>query len=108
MRTRYAAFIRTLYDVIQGGAHVPFSNSYTHASFGKTWLPKSADFCFYRLAQRAHANFTENHTSFLVALTISGLRSPVASAMAGAAWVTGRIIYALGYTSNAGPDGRVV
>ncbi|KAI8269012.1 hypothetical protein K4K61_001619, partial [Colletotrichum sp. SAR11_59] len=57
--------------------------------------------------QRAHANFTENQPSFLGALLISGLRFPVASAAVGAGWALSRLIYAFGYTSAAGPAGRV-
>lgn len=59
-------------------------------------------------AQRAHANFTENHSSFLGALLISGLRYPVAAAAIGAVWSVARLLYALGYTSEAGPQGRIV
>ncbi|EQB50190.1 hypothetical protein GCG54_00012607 [Colletotrichum gloeosporioides] len=61
----------------------------------------------FNCAQRAHANFTENQPSFLGALLISGLRFPVASAAVGAGWALSRLIYAFGYTSAAGPAGRV-
>ncbi|KAF5497058.1 Microsomal glutathione S-transferase 3 [Colletotrichum aenigma] len=61
----------------------------------------------FNCAQRAHANFTENQPSFLGALLISGLRFPVASAAIGAGWALSRLIYAFGYTSAAGPAGRV-
>ncbi|OLN97468.1 Microsomal glutathione S-transferase 3 [Colletotrichum chlorophyti] len=60
----------------------------------------------FNCAQRAHANFTENHTSFLGALLIAGLRYPVASAALGTGWALSRILYAFGYTSGAGPKGR--
>lgn len=60
------------------------------------------------LAQRAHANYIENQTSFLGALAISGLRYPFASSVLGATWVVGRIAYALGYTSTSGPKGRAL
>ncbi|CAH0044209.1 unnamed protein product [Clonostachys solani] len=60
----------------------------------------------FNCAQRAHANFTENHTSFLGALLISGLRFPLVAAGLGAAWVFGRVVYLLGYTSDKGPKGR--
>jgi len=59
------------------------------------------------IAQRAHANFIENQPSFLGALAIAGLRFPMASAVLGATWVFGRLAYAIGYTSSAGPKGRV-
>lgn len=58
-------------------------------------------------AQRAHANFTENQTSFLGALLISGLHFPVAAAVLGGTWAAGRVVYLYGYTSSAGPSGRV-
>ncbi|KAI1391290.1 membrane-associated proteins in eicosanoid and glutathione metabolism [Hypoxylon trugodes] len=59
----------------------------------------------FNCAQRAHANYTENLTPFLGALLISGLYFPTASAALGAAWVLGRLWYAIGYTSS-GPAGR--
>lgn len=59
----------------------------------------------FNCAQRAHSNFGENIISFLPALAISGLTYPVASAVLGATWVFGRVVYVMGYTS-AGPKGR--
>ncbi|KAH9999257.1 membrane-associated proteins in eicosanoid and glutathione metabolism [Xylariaceae sp. FL0662B] len=59
----------------------------------------------FNCAQRAHGNYTENLTPFLGALFISGLRFPIASAGLGAAWVFGRVWYAVGYSSK-GPQGR--
>ncbi|KAI6783190.1 MAPEG family protein [Emericellopsis cladophorae] len=61
----------------------------------------------FNCAQRAHANFIENQPSFLGALAISGLRFPMASAVLGATWAFGRLAYVIGYTSSAGPKGRV-
>lgn len=60
----------------------------------------------FNCAQRAHANFTENITPFLGALPVAGLRYPAASAILGVAWVAGRTLYLVGYTSSAGPKGR--
>ncbi|KAM0280287.1 hypothetical protein ACHAQH_004123 [Verticillium albo-atrum] len=62
----------------------------------------------FNCAQRAHSNFTENHTSFLGALLVAGLRYPVAAAALGAGWTISRFVYALGYTSERGPEGRVL
>ncbi|KFA73545.1 hypothetical protein S40288_07686 [Stachybotrys chartarum IBT 40288] len=56
--------------------------------------------------QRAHANFTENQTSFLGALLIAGLQWPVASAALGGCWALSRLVYAIGY-ARSGPEGRV-
>ncbi|KAJ6444191.1 MAPEG family protein [Purpureocillium lavendulum] len=60
----------------------------------------------FNCAQRAHANFTENHTSFLGALLVAGLRYPFPAAILGASWGLSRVIYLFGYTSSAGPKGR--
>ncbi|KAH7032864.1 uncharacterized protein B0I36DRAFT_320186 [Microdochium trichocladiopsis] len=62
----------------------------------------------FNCAQRAHANYTENVTPFLASLLISGLTYPTYAAGLGITWTTGRILYALGYTSSAGPKGRVI
>lgn len=61
----------------------------------------------FNCAQRAHANFTENHSSAMAAIFISGLRYPTIAAALGAGWVLCRIIYATGYVSR-GPSGRMV
>ncbi|KAH7152984.1 hypothetical protein EDB81DRAFT_790195 [Dactylonectria macrodidyma] len=62
----------------------------------------------FNCAQRAHSNFTENQTSFLGALLVSGLHYPVAAATLGAGWALSRVVYALGYTSGQGPKGRLI
>ncbi|KAI0396196.1 membrane-associated proteins in eicosanoid and glutathione metabolism [Xylariaceae sp. FL0594] len=59
----------------------------------------------FNLAQRAHANFVENLTPFIVALLVAGVGYPVPATYAGAAWVAGRFAYAYGYV-NKGPSGR--
>lgn len=59
----------------------------------------------YNCAQRAHANFTENHPSFLTVLLIAGLQYPVTSAWLGAIWTLGRFVYAWGYVRDL-PDGK--
>ncbi|SPQ21966.1 2d8cfbfd-1880-43b3-9397-ebc67a6ab6d3 [Thermothielavioides terrestris] len=59
----------------------------------------------FNCAQRAHANFMENHTSALAAMLISGLKYPVYAAGLGAVWSVSRVFYALGYV-NKGPQGR--
>ncbi|KAG6353937.1 hypothetical protein INS49_005194 [Diaporthe citri] len=58
------------------------------------------------IAQRAHANFTENLTPFMATLLIAGTRYPLQAAVLGAGWLVSRIVYTAGYTSN-GPKGRV-
>lgn len=60
----------------------------------------------FNLAQRAHANFTENVTPFVTGLLVAGLRYPGPATYAGVAWVAGRFAYAYAYT-NFGPKGRL-
>ncbi|KAH8174276.1 MAPEG family protein [Sarocladium implicatum] len=50
-------------------------------------------------AFRAHANYIENLPQFLVALFISGLKFPVASAAASGVWLVARYMYLQGYTN---------
>ncbi|OAR01020.1 hypothetical protein LLEC1_01346 [Akanthomyces lecanii] len=61
----------------------------------------------FNCAQRAHANFTENLTPFLGALLVAGVQHPISAAALGGVWSFSRLIYLLGYTSDAGPKGRV-
>ncbi|KAK8150157.1 hypothetical protein G3M48_003877 [Beauveria asiatica] len=61
----------------------------------------------FNCAQRAHANFTENLTPFLGALLVAGVQHPIPAATIGSIWSFSRLIYLLGYTSDAGPKGRV-
>ncbi|KAJ3499135.1 hypothetical protein NLG97_g559 [Lecanicillium saksenae] len=61
----------------------------------------------FNCAQRAHANYTENLAPFLGALFIAGIQHPVAAATLGGVWSVSRFLYLLGYTSDAGPKGRI-
>lgn len=51
---------------------------------------------FRVIAQRAHANFTENLTPYLTSLLIAGTRYPVPAAVMGAGWLVSRIVYTIG------------
>ncbi|KAI9733753.1 MAG: hypothetical protein M1818_007167 [Claussenomyces sp. TS43310] len=57
-------------------------------------------------AQRAHANFTENHTSALAAMMIAGLKYPLTAAACGAGWTVSRFVYMQGYCNPAKPNGK--
>ena len=52
----------------------------------------------FNCAQKAHANFTENHASFVFLLLIAGLKFPTSSAGLGLLWCMARVLYVLGYT----------
>lgn len=59
----------------------------------------------FNCAQRAHANFTENHTSFLAALLLSGVHFPRTAASLGLLWSFSRYMYMRGYSTGE-KDGR--
>lgn len=69
-------------------------------------LKDPVDMNEYNAVQRAHANFLENHPQFLLLLFVSGATTPQYSATAGAIYLVGRIVYAIGYT-GANPNGRL-
>ncbi|KAI0425202.1 hypothetical protein F5Y09DRAFT_111119 [Xylaria sp. FL1042] len=94
---------KTLSSMARKASGIPYPISYAT----KEETEKNPKAYKFNLAQRAHANFTENYTSFITALLIAGLRYPNQATYAGAAWVLGRFAYALGYTSF-GPSGRLL
>ncbi|KAF3397059.1 Microsomal glutathione S-transferase 3 [Talaromyces pinophilus] len=75
-------------------AGVEFPNPYAPAAEAAVSPTKFRFNC----AQKAHANFTENHTSFLTVILIAGLHYPRASAALGSAWILARFLYLVGYT----------
>jgi glutathione S-transferase len=75
-------------------AGVPFPNPYA----SHTEAAASIDKFRFNCAQKAHANFTENHASFVFVLLIAGLGYPLWSAILGVSWCIARVLYALGYT----------
>ncbi|KAI1126812.1 membrane-associated proteins in eicosanoid and glutathione metabolism [Nemania abortiva] len=98
-------FINTYHKILTSMARrasgIPYPTPYaTQEQADKD--PKAYKF---NLAQRAHSNFTENHTPFITALLIAGLRYPGPATYAGAGWVAGRFAYAYAYTKY-GPKGR--
>eukprot|EP01122_Echinamoeba_exundans_P015699 TRINITY_DN7589_c0_g1_i1.p2 TRINITY_DN7589_c0_g1~~TRINITY_DN7589_c0_g1_i1.p2 ORF type:complete len:153 (+),score=40.57 TRINITY_DN7589_c0_g1_i1:54-512(+) len=50
--------------------------------------------------QRGHQNMLESHYQVMALLFLGGLRYPLISAVAGAAWAVGRIFYAHGYSQE--------
>jgi len=54
----------------------------------------------FNCLQRAHQNFLENYFMVMALLFIAGLKFPVYSAASGAVWLTGRVLYAIGYGSG--------
>ena len=59
-------------------------------------------------AQRAHANMVEQSAPVLACIAGAGLFYPKLSAGLGFSFAVGRVLYAIGYNSNKGADGRLV
>ncbi|KAK2612918.1 hypothetical protein QQS21_001029 [Conoideocrella luteorostrata] len=99
-------FVNTLHVIrtssLRKASGVKYPNAYASAE----QADKDKHAYAFNCAQRAHANFTENHTSLLGALLISGLHFPYAAAVLGTGWSVSRILYLNGYTGQAGPPGR--
>jgi glutathione S-transferase len=83
-----------LTDAFRVKSGVPYPNAYATASDAAISKAKFRFNC----AQRAHANFTENYTSFVCLLLISGLNYPKLSSFLGGLWCIARLLYLLGYT----------
>ncbi|ORY55318.1 hypothetical protein BCR35DRAFT_310080 [Leucosporidium creatinivorum] len=60
----------------------------------------------FNCAQRAHGNTLESLPFFLFSLIYVGLSKPVTAAVLGALWVSGRVLYTIGYTSGI-PSNRM-
>ena len=85
---------------LRDDAAVSFPNAYVPAVEAAT-CPKKYRF---NCAQKAHANFTENHASFICLVMIAGLKFPLLSAGLGALWSVARLLYLLGYTRKANAE----
>ncbi|KFY52756.1 hypothetical protein V496_08205 [Pseudogymnoascus sp. VKM F-4515 (FW-2607)] len=72
------------------------------AAYASNEVAKDNDDAYrFNCAQRAHANYTENHTSVLATLLIAGVGFPRVAAGLGATWVVGRYLYMTGYSNLA-------
>lgn len=67
-----------------------------------------ADWVAFNNAQRAHYNMVENAAPVIGALIVSGLALPRVAATLGCAFAAGRLMYASGYKSSKGADGRML
>ena len=99
--------LNTIHGIFTVKARQKSGLTYPVSYADKSLADKDPNAYAFNCAQRAHANFTENHPSVLAALLISGLRTPIASASLGAVWVVSRAIYAKMYSSG-GPKARTL
>jgi glutathione S-transferase len=84
----------------RGLAKVPYPAAYAPESRTDDAANK------FNCAQRAHANFSENHPAALASLLIAGLQFPVSAAVLGAAWSVTRYLYMVGYSQGGTGKGR--
>ena len=61
----------------------------------------------FNSVQRAHQNTLESYAVNMFQMALNGLVYPQLSALFGALWVVGRVIYGAGYAAF-GPSGRMV
>jgi glutathione S-transferase len=98
LTTILSTFIPSFHTLTTGNlrtiAGVRFPNAYATASEAAASIEKYRFNC----AQKAHSNFTENHTSFVCVLLIAGLHYPKLSCFLGVLWCVARFLYLLGYT----------
>lgn len=92
----------TLTGTYRKKSGVPYPNAYASAEECANSLAKYQFNC----AQRAHANFSDWHPSFLVQLLVAGLAFPQWSAGLGVAWCVARLMYARGYVREKQDGGK--
>ena len=107
--------LTTLVNVWQGivvtgarrAAGVPYPNAYaSKEQVDATEAGPARDSLIrFNSAQRAHANFLENHTNNLMMILVAGLRYPVAASALGVFWSLNRILFAKGYMDVSKKDG---
>ncbi|KAI5812000.1 ER glutathione S transferase [Pyronema omphalodes] len=86
----------TLVGLERKSANIPYPNAYASHSEATSDIKKYRFNC----AQRAHQNFLEHFPTFITASAIAGLKYPVATAVMGAVWNVGRIVFAKGYINS--------
>lgn len=88
-------------------AHVKHPKSFADTTDFAIADPEQKEALYlFNCAQRAHANYVENHPSTAIALLLAGLQYPEMAAALGVGWIVGRVIFALGYTRKTKENGR--
>ncbi|EOD47780.1 putative microsomal glutathione s-transferase protein [Neofusicoccum parvum UCRNP2] len=105
-------FVSTWLGMRIGGFRKAAGVPYPHQYASQEQIAQTADASkkqalhLFNCAQRGHYNFLENHTPFLFALLVAGVRKPVAAAVMGGLWSVARIMYAVGYTNPDKQNGK--
>ncbi|KAH8882815.1 membrane-associated proteins in eicosanoid and glutathione metabolism [Thozetella sp. PMI_491] len=102
-----STFFVNLYHSSLTGKYRRLSGQKYPISFASNELAAKDPAAFkFNCAQRAHHNFTENLVPAIGSILITGLRAPLLAASLGGIWSVSRVLYAWGYCSDAGPNGR--
>jgi len=96
-----SAFWLNVYQTVNVGqarkaAGVKYPNAYAE----KAEADSSPAAMKFNCAQRAHQNTLEAVPTFLFLQLFAGLKYPYFAAGLGAAWVAGRVIYTMGYSTG--------
>jgi hypothetical protein len=67
-----------------------------------------SDWVEFNNAQRSHLSMVEHSAPVLTSLILNGFFNPRAAAALGVSFAIGRVLYAMGYKSKAGANGRTI
>ncbi|KFY14333.1 hypothetical protein V491_06082, partial [Pseudogymnoascus sp. VKM F-3775] len=95
-----STFILNIVHSANTGVHRKKAAIAYPAAYASDEQAKNSDDAYrFNCAQRAHANYSENHPSVLASLLIAGINFPRVAAGLGAIWVVGRYLYMAGYSN---------
>jgi glutathione S-transferase len=83
-----------------GGARKKYGLEYPHLYASKDTISDEKARNAFNCVQRGHQNTLEGYPAFLFLLLAGGLQSPVVAAIAGATFLTGKVVYFLGYSTG--------
>lgn len=89
-------WIAMLVNRARKAAKIPYPNAYATAEHAE----KDPRAKIFNCTVRAHANYLEALPVILVTTAITGVRYPIFAASALAAWLVGRVLYTIGYTTG--------
>jgi len=87
-------FVASIFMLLWLGVQVGKARKKYKVEYPTMYHPTNDVFNCY---QRAHQNTLEVYPYFLPLLFLAGIEMPIVSSLAGATWIAGRVVYALGY-----------